>query len=303
MSVAVAARLLGVSRTTVESWRQAGVLASAAGKRQRHEVTIDSLVGSGRTVSSVTTCGGRPKTLPTTQMASLPRHCASSAPESSAKSMCRRTKTSTGRSVNSMIRHQGSQADGRDRTDAAGPPADRRLARQGEGVLHRGCAGNTPARMRGRRRPAGGRTAFGHLPAGPLRRVASPHHLRGTGPMRLLLVAEHTRSANPYQLLYAALGIDEPDQPRTKPPCCDSGEQPPVAPDLVARFERGLQDLDHGLRSPANTRRRQSASVTKPVTTPPADDGQSVTHPDTHIVPSCGNPTQPDAVRQIRHAW
>jgi len=44
MSVAVAARLLGVSRTTVESWRQAGVLASAAVKRRRHEVTIDSLV-------------------------------------------------------------------------------------------------------------------------------------------------------------------------------------------------------------------------------------------------------------------
>jgi len=50
-------------------------------------------------------------------------------------------------------------------------------------------------------------------------------------------VAEHTRSANPYQLLYAALGMDEPDQPRTKPPCCDSEGQPPVAPDLVARFE------------------------------------------------------------------
>jgi hypothetical protein len=73
----------------------------------------------------------------------------------------------------------------------------------------------------------------------------------------LLLVAEHTRSANPYQLMYAALGVDEPDQPRTKPPCCDSGEQPPVDPDLVARFERGLQDLDHGLRSPASTHRRQ----------------------------------------------
>jgi hypothetical protein len=50
----------------------------------------------------------------------------------------------------------------------------------------------------------------------------------------LLLVAEHTRSANPYQLLYAALGIDEPEQPRTKPPCCDSEGQPPVDPDLVA---------------------------------------------------------------------
>jgi DNA-binding transcriptional regulator YdaS (Cro superfamily) len=44
VSVAVAARLLGVSRTTVESWRQAGVLISAAIRRRRHEVTIDSLV-------------------------------------------------------------------------------------------------------------------------------------------------------------------------------------------------------------------------------------------------------------------
>jgi hypothetical protein len=34
----------------------------------------------------------------------------------------------------------------------------------------------------------------------------------------LLLIAEHTRIDNPYQLLYAALGIDEPDQPRTNPP-------------------------------------------------------------------------------------
>jgi hypothetical protein len=44
VSVAVAARLLGVSRTTVESWRQAGVLISAPVRRRRHEVTIDSLV-------------------------------------------------------------------------------------------------------------------------------------------------------------------------------------------------------------------------------------------------------------------
>src|SRR6266851_4199706 len=48
----------------------------------------------------------------------------------------------------------------------------------------------------------------------------------------LLLVAEHTRSANPYRLLYAALGITEPQEPRTKPPCCDSGGEPPIAPTL-----------------------------------------------------------------------
>lgn len=44
VSVAVAARLLEVSRTTVEVWRQAGVLAPAPAQRRRHEVTIDSLV-------------------------------------------------------------------------------------------------------------------------------------------------------------------------------------------------------------------------------------------------------------------
>jgi len=44
VSVAVAARLLEVSRTTVEAWRQAGVLTPAPSQRRRHEVTIDSLV-------------------------------------------------------------------------------------------------------------------------------------------------------------------------------------------------------------------------------------------------------------------
>jgi len=43
VSVAVAARLLDVSRTTVEAWRQAGVLTPASTQR-RHEVTIDSLI-------------------------------------------------------------------------------------------------------------------------------------------------------------------------------------------------------------------------------------------------------------------
>jgi Homeodomain-like domain len=44
VSVAVAARLLGVSRTTVEAWREAGILTPAAAKRRRHEITVDSLV-------------------------------------------------------------------------------------------------------------------------------------------------------------------------------------------------------------------------------------------------------------------
>jgi hypothetical protein len=44
VSVAVAARLLRVSRTTVEAWRQGGVLIPAIARRRRHEVTTDSLV-------------------------------------------------------------------------------------------------------------------------------------------------------------------------------------------------------------------------------------------------------------------
>lgn len=44
VSVAVAARLLGVSRTTVESWRQAGVLTSVQVRRRRYEISIESIV-------------------------------------------------------------------------------------------------------------------------------------------------------------------------------------------------------------------------------------------------------------------
>jgi hypothetical protein len=44
VSVAVAARLLQVSRTTVEAWRQSGILSPATTRRRRHEVTIGSLV-------------------------------------------------------------------------------------------------------------------------------------------------------------------------------------------------------------------------------------------------------------------
>ncbi len=73
----------------------------------------------------------------------------------------------------------------------------------------------------------------------------------------LLLVAEHTRSANPYQLLYAVLGIGEPEEPRTKPICCDSEGQPHIAPDLAARFERGLRDLARGLPTTGKPRSKQ----------------------------------------------
>lgn len=44
ISVAVAARLLQVSRTTVESWRTTGILTPAITRGRRHEVTTESLV-------------------------------------------------------------------------------------------------------------------------------------------------------------------------------------------------------------------------------------------------------------------
>ncbi len=73
----------------------------------------------------------------------------------------------------------------------------------------------------------------------------------------LLLVAEHTHSANPYQLLYDALRIDQPEEPRTKPACCDPEGQPPLAADLVERFERGLRELARGLPATGKAGRRR----------------------------------------------
>ena len=74
----------------------------------------------------------------------------------------------------------------------------------------------------------------------------------------LLLVAEHTRTSNPYQVLYEALGIDEPKEPRTKPTCCDPPGQPPVDPDLAARFEDGLRQLVPRAHASGKRRRKRS---------------------------------------------
>jgi hypothetical protein len=73
----------------------------------------------------------------------------------------------------------------------------------------------------------------------------------------VLLVAEHTRAANPYQLLYDALGISEPQEPRTKPTCSDTEGNPPIDPDLAARFEQGLRQLAPGMRTAGTARRRR----------------------------------------------
>jgi hypothetical protein len=70
-------------------------------------------------------------------------------------------------------------------------------------------------------------------------------------------VAQHTRSEDPYGLVYEVLGISKPDEPRTKPACCDSGGEPPVDADLVTRFEKGLEELARGLAPPGNVRRNR----------------------------------------------
>jgi hypothetical protein len=71
------------------------------------------------------------------------------------------------------------------------------------------------------------------------------------------MVAEHTRSGNPYGLLYSALGIDEPEDPRTKPSCCDAEGQPLLDLDVVERFERGLRELGRTLPANVGTPARQ----------------------------------------------
>jgi hypothetical protein len=71
----------------------------------------------------------------------------------------------------------------------------------------------------------------------------------------LLLVAEHTRSENPYRLLYSVLGISEPKGRRTKPTWCENTGQPPIDPDLIARFEQDARPLARSLpRSPRRPR-------------------------------------------------
>jgi DNA-binding transcriptional MerR regulator len=60
VSVAVAARLLDVSRTTVEAWRSEGVLTPAIRsrhERRRHEVTVDSVIRVQSLVSELRRLG------------------------------------------------------------------------------------------------------------------------------------------------------------------------------------------------------------------------------------------------------
>jgi hypothetical protein len=171
--------------------------------------------------------------------------------------MCRRMRIWNGRAARSAIQPQRSRTDYLDGPDEAGPPADRIPARQGkasfllavEAIRRRGCA-------------AAGVRLTGNALSGICRldlygawRLLTVFE----APDRcvLLLVVEHTRSANPYRMLYAALGIDEPEDPRTKPTCCDAEEQPPIDPNVVERFERGVRDLGRVLATDARTPSRR----------------------------------------------
>lgn len=158
-----------------------------------------------------------------------------------------------GRAVSSASRPQRSHADCLNRPDEAGPQADPIPARHVQSLVllavkdirSRGCAA-AGVRLAGQ--ALSGICRLDLYGAWRLLTVFD-------APDRcvLLLVAEHTRSANPYRLLYAALGIDEPEDPRTKPSCCDAEGQPPIDPDLVERFERGLRDLGRVLPADART--------------------------------------------------
>ena len=175
VSVAVAARLLEVSRTTVEAWRQAGVLTPApAQRRRRHEVTIDSLVRVQALLGELRQLGKDRElrdyvwwTAQDTadyadgQLAEALRQLRAGelgeeyVPSDDDLEWARRELA---------LRPQRSHADCLDHPDEAGPPADRVPARQGQGLVPLSSRGHTPPRMRGCRCPAGRRSPVGDLP-------------------------------------------------------------------------------------------------------------------------------------------
>jgi hypothetical protein len=73
----------------------------------------------------------------------------------------------------------------------------------------------------------------------------------------VLLVGEHLRDdpeVDIYRQLYRTLGLSEPTEERTKPPCCEDDTGAPVDPDLLDRFEAAARKLRG--RTPRRTRRR-----------------------------------------------
>jgi hypothetical protein len=73
----------------------------------------------------------------------------------------------------------------------------------------------------------------------------------------VLLVGEHTRDeANVYQLLYDLTGV-EPEEGRSKPPCCDDGLPPEVDPDLVEQLAEHTRHLLKAAERPRQGRGRR----------------------------------------------
>lgn len=76
----------------------------------------------------------------------------------------------------------------------------------------------------------------------------------------ILLVGEHVRRSpelDVYRQLYRLLGLEEPAEERTKPPCCEDDADTPVDPDLLDRFEAAARKLQ-----PRRPRRRQRRGQT-----------------------------------------
>jgi hypothetical protein len=72
----------------------------------------------------------------------------------------------------------------------------------------------------------------------------------------VLLVGEHLREypeVDIYRQLYRTLGLSEPTEERTKPPCCGDETGAPVDPDLLDRFEAAARKL----RGRSQRRRRR----------------------------------------------
>jgi len=68
----------------------------------------------------------------------------------------------------------------------------------------------------------------------------------------VLLVGRHVRSPtlDIYTRLYQALGLEAPTSERTKPPCCEEQDEPPVDDALVDRFRDGVKRLRRERRQP-----------------------------------------------------
>lgn len=60
----------------------------------------------------------------------------------------------------------------------------------------------------------------------------------------VVLVGRHTGGlGDVYRTLYELLELDVPAEPRTRPPCCDEPNDPPVDPELIRRFLAGSKQL------------------------------------------------------------